>query len=60
VVLVRLDQVEVRSKTFLEAIVSVKLEFGTDDGVSSGVDGSEAGVIGVVTSGGDGSEIGGG
>ena len=60
VVLVRLDQVEVRSEAFLEAIVAVELEFGTDDGVTASVDGAETSVIGVVTSGGDGTEISGG
>ena len=55
--LVGLNQVEVRSKALLESIVSIELELGTNNGVSSGVDGSETGVIGVITCGGDGTEI---
>jgi len=58
--LVGLNQVEVRSKALLKSIVSIELELGANDGVSSGIDGSETGVIGVITGGGDGTEISGG
>ena len=60
VVLVRLDQVEVRSESLLETIVTVELELGTDGGVSSGVDGSETSVISIVSSSGKSTEISGG
>ena len=56
--LIRLDQVEIRAETLLETVMAVKLEFGTNNWVSSGVDGSKTGVVRVVTSGGDGTEIG--
>jgi len=60
VALIRLDKVEVRTKAFLETIVTVELELSTDDGVTASVDGAETGVIGVITGGGDGTEISGG
>lgn len=60
VALIRLDKVEVRTKAFLETIVTVELELSTDDGVTASIDGTETGVIGVITGGGDGTEISGG
>jgi hypothetical protein len=60
VMLVRLDQVEVRSESLLETIVTVKLELGTDGGVSSSVDGAKTGVISIVSSSGKSTEISGG
>ena len=60
VVLVRLDQVEVRSESLLETIVTVELEFGTDGGVSSGIDGAETSVISIISSSGKSTEISGG
>jgi len=46
VVLIRLDEVEVRTKTLLEAIVSVKLKLGTDDRVATSVERGETSVVG--------------
>ena len=60
VALIRLDKVEVRAKAFLETIVAVELELSTDDGVTASVDRAETSVIGVITGGGDGTEISGG
>jgi hypothetical protein len=45
VVLIRLDKVEVRTKTLGETIVAVKLKLSTDDWVSAGALGSKTGVV---------------
>jgi hypothetical protein len=45
VVLVRLNKIEVRTKTLGETIVAVKLELSTDDWVSAGALGSKTGVV---------------
>ena len=60
VALIRLDKVEVRTKAFLETIVTVELELSTDDGVTASVDGAETSVVRVITGSGDGTEISGG
>ena len=44
-VLVRLNKIEVRTKTLGETVVSVKLELSTDDWVSAGALGSKTGVV---------------
>ena len=44
-VLVRLNKIEVRTKTLGETIVAVKLELSTDDWVSAGALGSKTGVV---------------
>jgi hypothetical protein len=45
VVLVRLNKVEVRTKTLRETIVAVKLKLSTDDWVSASTLGSKTGVV---------------
>ena len=45
VVLVRLDQVEVRAKAFRETIMTVKKELTTEHGVATSVAGSKTSVI---------------
>jgi hypothetical protein len=45
VVLIRLDKIEVRTKTLGETVVSVKLELSTDDWVAAGALGSKTGVV---------------
>jgi len=57
VVLVRLDQIEIRSESFLESIVSVQLEFSSNNGISTSVDGTKSSVIGEITSSGNSTEI---
>ena len=44
-VLIRLNKIEVRTKTLGETIVSVKLKLSTDDWVSAGALGSKTGVV---------------
>lgn len=60
VVLVRLNKVEVRTKAFLEAVVTVKLELSTDDRVATSVAGGKASVVSTATSAVVGSEVSGG
>jgi len=43
--LIRLNKIEVRTKTLRETIVAVKLELSTDDWVSAGALGSKTGVV---------------
>ena len=49
-VLVRLYKVEVGTKAFLEPVVTVKLELGTDNGVTAGVTRSKTSVVSTSTS----------
>jgi hypothetical protein len=60
VVLVRLDKVEVRAESLNESVVAVKLELGTDSGVSASIDRAETSVVSVVSSSGEGTEVSGG
>jgi hypothetical protein len=54
VALVGLDEVEVGTKTLLETLVTVELETGTDDGVTTSIAGAETSVISTITSSGEG------
>jgi len=60
VVLVRLDKVEVGAESLNKSVVTVKLELGTDGGVSTSIDRTETGVVSVVSSSGEGTEVSGG
>jgi hypothetical protein len=57
VVLVRLDKIEVRAESFLESVVTIKLELSTDGWVSTGIDGTETSVISVISSSGKSTEV---
>jgi len=57
VVLVRLDKIEVRAESFLESVVTIKLELSTDGWVSTGIDGAETSVISVISSSGKSTEV---
>jgi len=57
VVLVRLDQVKVRTKALLEAVVAVKLKLGTNGRVTTSVTGGKTSVVGTITGVGEGSEV---
>jgi hypothetical protein len=50
VALIRLNQVEVRTKTLGETIVTVELKLGANDGVTTGTLRSETGVVGTTGS----------
>jgi hypothetical protein len=54
VVLVGLDKIEVRSKTFLETIVTVKEETSTDDRVTTSIAGTKTSMVSTIASSGEG------